>query len=105
MDSQNFEQFSLPKEQIGRPADFLTEGTPVSILLFNDQPVSIELPIKVDLKVTEAEPGIRGDSATAPTKIAVLESGTKIKVPIFIKEGDVVRVDTRDGNYVERVKK
>lgn len=104
MDSQTFEQFSLSKDQIGLPAEFLVEGTQVNILLFNEKPVSCQLPIKMDLKVIHAEPGVRGDSATAPTKNAVLESGAKIKVPIFVKVGDVVRVDTRDGSYVERVK-
>jgi elongation factor P len=76
---------------------------PISILRFNGKPVSIELPIKVELKVTEAPPDTKGNSGGNVTKPVTLETGLQVNAPMFIKEGDIIRVDTRDGQYVERV--
>jgi len=103
MDSQTYEQFTLTKAQIGKGADFLVEGAQISILSYDERPVSVDLPIKINLKVTDAEPGVKGDSATAPTKNITLESGAIIKGPIFIKEDDIVTIDIRTGKYVGRV--
>lgn len=103
MDNKSYEQFSLNKNSLSGQENFLKEGIEVEVLLFNKRPVSVELPNKVELKVIEAPPSIRGDSATTPTKIAVLETGARISVPIFIKEGDIIRLNTKTGEYVERV--
>lgn len=104
MDMATFEQFELSKSQIGTQADFLKEGVEVDVLSWNNKPININLPFKVDLKVVEAPPAIKGNSAGAVTKIVVLESGAKINAPIFIKAGDIVKVNTETGDYVERVK-
>jgi elongation factor P len=102
MDPQTYEQFSLSKEQTGQIQNYLKEGTEVEILYFKEKPIKIELPIKIDLKVTKAQPGVKGDSAQAGTKEVECETGLKVQVPLFIKEGDMIKVDTRDGNYLER---
>lgn len=104
MDSQTFEQFELDKNQIGTQGDFLKEGVEVDVLSWNGKPINISLPFKVDVKVVEAPPAIKGNSAGAVTKQVVLETGAKINAPIFIKAGDVVKVNTETGEYVERVK-
>ena len=104
MDSSNFEQFELNKEQIGTQADFLCDGVEVDVLSWNDKPINIDLPNKVDLKVIEAPPAIKGNSAGAVTKQIILESGAKLNAPIFVKAGDLVKVNTQTGEYVERVK-
>lgn len=104
MDSTTFDQFELSKKQIGSSADFLKEGVEVDVLSWNSQPININLPFKVDLEVVEAPPSIKGNSAGAVTKIVVLETGAKINAPIFIKAGDMVKVNTETGEYVERVK-
>lgn len=104
MDCLNFEQFNLTKSQIGEKASFLKEGCEIQILFYNELPVSVDLPIKVELLVTQAEPGIRGDTAQGGSKPATLETGATITVPLFVKIGDVIRVNTVDGSYVERVK-
>lgn len=102
MDSRSFEQFSIPLRQIGEQKNYLVEGTETDILYYNDQPINIELPIKMKFKVTEAPPGVRGNTAGAATKPVVIETGTKVDTPLFIKVGDIIIVDTRDGKYVER---
>jgi elongation factor P len=104
MDEKNYEQFSLSQEQLGDLAKFLKEGTSVSILLFKEKPVNVDLPIKLELKVIEAPPALRGNTADGGTKQVKLETGQTITVPLFIKEGDTVKVNTRDGKYVERAK-
>ena len=104
MDSTSFEQFELSKDQIGNQANFLKEGVEVDVLSWNNKPISINLPFKVDLEVVEAPPSIKGNSAGAVTKIIILETGAKINAPIFIKQGDLVKVNTETGEYVERVK-
>ena len=104
MDSATFEQYELSKEQIGTQADFLKDGVEVDVLSWNSKPINIALPFKVDLKVVEAPPAIKGNTAGAVTKIVVLETGAHINAPIFIKQGDLVKVNTQTGEYVERVK-
>lgn len=104
MDTQTYEQFSLSAEQLGSKAKFLAENTEVQILNFKNQPVNIELPTKITLKITSAPPGVRGDTAQGATKEVETEAGLRLSVPLFIKEGDQIIVDTRDGQYVERAK-
>ena len=104
MDSANFEQYQIPAKSLGVSAGFLKEGQAVLALIFKGNPISAELPIKVELKVTETPPGVRGDTATGGQKQALLESGATISVPLFINEGEIIRVNTQEGTYVERAK-
>jgi elongation factor P len=92
----------VPKALIEDQVKFLKEGTDTLIMFFEDKPIALDLPVKIDLKVTETAPGVKGDTATGGTKPATLETGHVVNVPLFIKEGDIVRVDTRSGAYVER---
>jgi elongation factor P len=94
----------LTAEQVGEVRLYLIENLNVKVLLFNQQPVAVEVPTFVELAVTQTEPGVRGDTATGGTKPATLESGATLQVPLFINEGDRVKVDTRTGAYIERVK-
>lgn len=104
MDNTSFEQFSLPATVLGDSVGFLKEGQEVDVLYYNDKPINIELPKKVDLKVVETEPGVRGDTAQGNVlKPAKLETGATIQVPLFVKEGDVIRINTERGEYTERV--
>ncbi|MEI6040001.1 MAG: elongation factor P [Candidatus Berkelbacteria bacterium] len=102
MDSESFEQFELNKTQIGESADFLKDGEEVDLLYFNGNPINIQLPIKMTFKITYTEPGFKGNTATNVLKPATIETGAEVKVPIFVKEGDLIVVDTRSGSYVER---
>jgi len=102
MDSANFEQFSLPKNQLGDTAHFLKEGADVDIIYFDSKAININLPIKIVLEVTYTEPGFRGNTASTVTKPATLETGAQVNVPIFIKNNDKIVIDTRSGEYVER---
>jgi elongation factor P len=102
MDNTTFEQFSIPLSQIGEQKNYLVEGTEINILYYNNQPINIDLPIKMKFKVVEAPPGVRGNTAGAATKPVVIETGNKVDTPLFIKVGDIIVVDTRDGKYVER---
>ncbi|EKD49626.1 MAG: hypothetical protein ACD_63C00091G0009 [uncultured bacterium] len=102
MDNETYEQFTLSSDQLGEKANFLLENTNLDILRFEGEPINVELPIKMDLKIIEAPPGIRGNTAQGNSKQATIETGLKVNVPLFIKEGDVIKIDTRNGNYVER---
>lgn len=104
MDSATFEQFTLNAQQIGSQVDFLKEGLEIDVLSWNSKPININLPFKVDIEVVEAPPSIKGNSAGAVTKPVVLETGAKINAPIFIKAGDMIKVNTQTGEYVERTK-
>jgi elongation factor P len=104
MDSQSFEQFTLTSEEIGSKASYLKEGGEIHILFYEDKPVSIELPIKMEFTIAHTEPGVKGDTAQGGSKPAILETGAPITVPLFVKIGDIVRVNTTEGTYVERVK-
>jgi elongation factor P len=104
MDNETYEQIMLTEEQVGEARLYLTENLDVKILFFNQQPVGVEIPLFVELEVAQTEPGVKGDTAAGGTKPATLESGVTIQVPLFINEGDRVKVDTRTGTYIERVK-
>jgi elongation factor P len=104
MDNETYEQIMLTAEQVGDAVLYLTENMNLEVLIFNQQPVAVDLPNFVELTVTQAEPGVRGDTATGGAKPATLESGAVIQVPLFINAGDRVRVDTRSGTYIERLK-
>lgn len=104
MDNETYDQFSLSLDSIGEKKKFMKDGTDVDMLYFQDKPVAVELPIKMDFQVTEAPPGIKGDSASNVTKQVTVETGAKLNVPLFINEGDVIRVNTETGEYVERAK-
>ena len=102
MDTDNFEQFPLTEEQLGDALKYLAEELTVDVLFYKGEAVAVELPNSVNLKVTETPPGVRGDTAQGGTKPATLETGITIQVPLFVNEGDVVKVDTRTGQYLAR---
>lgn len=104
MDQKSYDQFTLNLNQLGDAVKFLTEGMTITLLSYKEKFLTIRLPTFVDLKVTYTEPGVRGDTVSNVMKPATLETGATIKVPLFINEGDVIRVDTRTGEYLERVK-
>lgn len=104
MNTTNYEQIEMGAEQVGDAANYLTENLVVSILLFQGRPIGISLPNFVIMKVIKSDPGIKGDTAAGATKPATLETGFVIQVPLFIEEGETLRIDTRTGTYVERVK-
>jgi elongation factor P len=104
MNTATYEQEFLTKEQIGEAQAFLKENTTCNVLLFEGRPIAISLPNFINLMITEAEPWARGDTAAGSTKPATLETGHIVQVPPFINQGEVIRVDTRTGEYVERVK-
>jgi elongation factor P len=103
MDSESFDQLSIPKEQVGDARLYLKENLEVDVILYKGNAINLELPAFVEAAITRTEPGVKGDTASGATKRATLETGAVIQVPLFVKEGEVVRVDTRSGEYVERV--
>lgn len=103
MDKSTYEQIEIPEAMLGEDAGYLKENTDVDILMENDKPLIIEIPNFVELAVKSTEPGFRGDTATNVTKPAVMETGITVQVPLFINEGDVLKIDTRTGRYVTRV--
>ena len=103
MDTENYEQVALDAEHLGDDVGYLKEGITLELLTYKDDPIGIELPITVDLQITETDPGFKGDTATGGTKPATLETGLKIQVPLFVNQGDTIKVDTRTGQYLERV--
>jgi elongation factor P len=103
MDQENFEQIPLVAEQLGEALNYLREGLMLQIATHEGQPLGVELPITVDLRVTETPPSFKGDTAQGGSKPAVLETGITVQVPFFVETGDVIRVDTRSGEYLERV--
>ncbi len=104
MDQETFEQFSFTKDYIGEQVQFLKEGTIVDILKYNGKSINIGLPTKMEFKVTSAPPGIKGDTAGTATKQVTIETGAQIRCPLFINDGDEIRINTETGEYVERVK-
>jgi elongation factor P len=104
MDTKTFEQLFLTAEQMGESKDFLKENLVIKALFHNKRPIGVEVPMFVELKVVKSDPGMRGDTATGATKPATLESGAVIQVPLFVEEGDTLRVDTRTREYITRVK-
>ncbi len=103
MDEENFEQMLLSASQLGDATDYLKEGMSLELSSYKGKIIGVELPITVELEVTNTEPGFKGDTATAGNKPAKLETGITIQVPLFINEGDIIKVDTRTGSYLERV--
>jgi elongation factor P len=103
MDKENFEQIVMTDNEIGEAKDYLIESLEVTLLFYNDRPVSVDVPKAVNLRVTKTDPGMRGDTVTGATKPATLETGLTVKVPLHISEGDLLRVDTTTGDYVSRV--
>jgi elongation factor P len=102
MDSQNYEQITIDAEHLGDSRWYLMENHEYDVLFFEGRPISLELPASVILTVTESEPAVKGDSVSNIMKPAKLETGLEIKVPLFVKEGDKIKVDTRTGAYLER---
>jgi elongation factor P len=104
MNTETYEQFSLPPEQVDNK-EYIKEGGIVDILFWagKEEPLNTQVPSSVDLEVSQTDPGLRGDTATGATKPATLESGATVQVPLFIEEGDVIRVNTETGEYVTRV--
>lgn len=103
MDTESYEQISLSRQKLGDNLKYLKENMQLNILLFKGEILGLELPNSVELKVVETEPGFKGDTAAGGSKPAKLETGLVVQVPFFINEGDVLRIDTRTGAYLERV--
>ncbi len=103
MDLDTYDQISLSADEVGDARDFLKENIEVEILFINDSPVTVELPNFIELQITQTDPGIRGDTASGGSKPATLETGAVVQVPLFLNQGDVVKVDTRSGEYLGRV--
>ena len=103
MDVETYEQVAIPLEHIKEKVGYLQENVQVAILFYKGKAIDVELPNFVELKVVETEPGVRGDTVSGGSKPAKLETGLVVNVPLFINEGDVIKIDTRTGEYVERV--
>ncbi len=104
MNTTTYEQINLSEEQIGDARNYMINNLTCNVLLFQDRPISVTPPTFVDLKVTQADPGVKGDTATGATKPITMETGYVIYVPLFIEEGETLRIDTRTGEYALRVK-
>ncbi len=105
MNNESYEQFALTQEQVGDASNYLYENLNVDMLFFDGQPIGLTLPNFVELQIVKSDPGIKGDTASNTTKPATLSTGYVIQVPLFVEEGEWIRVDTRTGGYSERVKK
>jgi elongation factor P len=103
MDMETFEQPAIPKDVIGEQIVFLKEGTDVKLTFYNNEPLDVELPTSVDLLVTKADSSVKGDTATGVTKKVTVETGAIVNTPGFIEEGDIIKVDTRTGDYITRL--
>lgn len=103
MDNENYEQISLPRDMVGDQIRFLKEGNSVKVRFLEGQAVTVSLPIFIELKVTHAPPGVKGDTVSNLQKPVTLETGAEIQAPLFIKDGDMIKIDTRDGRYIERI--
>lgn len=103
MDVDSFEQFTLGASLLGDALSYIKEGMSLDVAIYGDDPVGVELPLAVELRVNETGPGFKGNTATAGNKPATLETGITVQVPVFVNTGDVIKVDTRDGSYLERV--
>ena len=103
MNQTNFEQISMMEHEVGDSKNYLTENLVVVITIYNDKPVIVDVPNAVNMKVAQTDPGVKGDRVTGATKPAIMETGLKVNVPLHISEGDLLRIDTESGNYVERV--
>ena len=105
MDTGNYEQVSMNEKQLGDSINYLKENMEIKVLYHKGQPINIEIPMFVELAIAKTDPGVRGDTASGGSKPATLESGAVVKVPFYLNEGDVIKVDTRTGIFIERVKK
>ena len=103
MDTRTYEQIYLDEGHVEGAGDYLIENLHVKILFYKGEPIGIDIPFFIDLKIVETEPGVRGDTVSGSTKPAKLESGAIVSVPLFLNEGDVIKVDTRTGSYIERM--
>lgn len=103
MNTSSYEQLELHKDFVGDAHNYLLENTKVGLLFHNGKPVTLDLPYFVNLKIAQTDPGFKGDTATGATKNATMETGLTVQVPLFMKEGDVLKIDTRTGEYVERI--
>jgi elongation factor P len=104
MDTETYEQLFLDEGQLADSRNYLQENVEVTVLFHNGKPIGVEVPIFVELKVARTEPGLKGDTAGGASKPASLETGMTVQVPLFVNEGDVLKIDTRTGKYIERVK-
>jgi elongation factor P len=104
MDTQTYDQLSVSEQELGDSAQWLKENQSVYLSLYEGRPVAVELPASVDLVVEHTDPGIKGDRVSGATKLAKLETGVTLQVPLFIEQGETIRVDTRTGEYLTRVK-
>ena len=102
MDQESFENFTLQRDLIGEPADFLKDGMVVDVQMHEGVPIGIDLPAHVELRVAETDPGFKGDTAQGTTKLAKLETGASVNVPLFVNVDDLIRIDTRDRRYIGR---
>ena len=102
MNMTSFEETRLSAEQIGKGAKYLKEGMEVNVIFHNGRVLEVELPISITLKVTETDPGVKGDTASGGTKPAILETGAQVMVPLFISVGEIIKVDTRNDSYLGR---
>lgn len=103
MDTETYEQLTLTEDYLGDAVDYLKENDMINVLLYKGKPVGIDLPPNVELKIVETQPGIRGNTVSGGSKPATLETGKVVQVPLFVNEGDVIKVDTRTGEYMTRV--
>lgn len=103
MDQENYEQIGLSAAQLGDTVNYLKDGMVIQVQFYEDEPVDVEPPITVELQIVETDPGFRGDTASGGTKPAKLETGLVVQVPLFVNQGETIRVDTRTGAYLERV--
>jgi len=104
MDNNSYEQFNIPKALFGDSTRFLKEGMDVIVAFESDEPIMAQAPTTVELEISYTEPAVKGDTSTNALKTATVETGVEIRVPLFVNQGDRVRVDTRTGDYIERVK-
>ena len=105
MDAETYEQVIIPQEVLGPQGDLLKEDSECDILFYEDKPIEVTMPFFVEFKIVKTEPGVRGDTATNVTKPAWIGTGYEVQVPLFLNESDVIKIDTRTGEYVERVSK
>ena len=103
MDNETYDQMHIPVSQVGDGVKWLKEGMELSLLMYDGQAIGVDLPLFVDLLVTQTDPGFKGDTATGGNKPATLETGAVINVPLFVKIDDIVQIDTRTGSYLKRV--
>ncbi|MBA3415183.1 MAG: elongation factor P [Chloroflexia bacterium] len=103
MDTESYDQIALTRQAVGDAARFIKENDVVDLLVYDEEPIDIELPTSVNLVVAASDPGLKGDTASGSTKPATLETGLVVSVPLFVSPGDLLKVDTRTGEYIERV--